>query len=73
MPEYEVKTALGTTKATSKHRLLGVEIDYKLSFHGHFQYAASELNSLSGVLRRLGTTNWGMNRYTPSKWRLFQH
>jgi hypothetical protein len=56
MPEDEVRTALGTIKATSKHRLLGVEIDYKLSFHGHL------LNRLSGVLRRLGTTNWGMNR-----------
>jgi hypothetical protein len=78
IPEDEVKTALGTMKATSKHRLLGVEIDYKLSFHGHLQNVASKLNGLSGVLRRFGTTNWGMNRSTrllrwPSKWRLFQH
>jgi hypothetical protein len=35
MPEDEVRTALGTIKAASKHRLLGVEIDYKLTFHGH--------------------------------------
>jgi hypothetical protein len=48
-PEDEVKTALGMIKATSKHRLLGVEIDYKLSFHGHLQNEASKLNRLSGV------------------------
>jgi hypothetical protein len=48
-PEDEIKTALGTIKATSKHRLLGVEIDYKLSFHGHLQNVASKLNRLSGV------------------------
>jgi hypothetical protein len=65
MPEDEVKTALGTIKATSKHRLLGVEIDYKLSFHGRLQNVASKLNRLSGVsIRRLGATNWGMNRST---------
>jgi hypothetical protein len=64
MPEDEVKTALGTIKATSKHRLLGVEIDYKLSFHGHLQNVASNLNRLSGVLRRLGAVNWGINRST---------
>jgi hypothetical protein len=62
MPGDEVRTALGTIKATSKHRLLGVEIDYKLSFHGHLQNVASKLNRLSGVLRRLETTKWGMNR-----------
>ncbi len=56
-PEDEVKTALGTTKATSKQWLLGVEIDYKLSFHGHLQNVASKLNRLSGVLR-------GTNRST---------
>ncbi len=35
--EDEVKTALGTIEATSKHRLLAVELDYKLTFHGHLQ------------------------------------
>jgi hypothetical protein len=64
MPEDEVKTALGTIKATSKHRLLGMEIDYKLTFNGHLQNVASKLNRLSGVLRRLGTTSWGMNGST---------
>jgi hypothetical protein len=64
LPEDEVRTALGTIKATSKHRLLGVEIDFKLTFHGHLQNVASKLNRLSGVLRRLGTTNWGMNHST---------
>jgi hypothetical protein len=52
MPEDEVNTALGTIKATSKHRLLGVEIDYKLCFHGHLQNVASKLNRLSGVLEQ---------------------
>ncbi len=61
MPEDEVKIALGTIQATLKHRLLGVEIDYKLSFHGHLQNVTSKLNRLSGVLRRLGATNWSMN------------
>jgi hypothetical protein len=72
-PEDEIKTALGTIKAPSKQRLLGVEIDHELSFYGHLQNVASKLKRLSGVLRRLGTTNWGMNRSTASKWRLFQH
>jgi hypothetical protein len=53
-PEDEVKTALGKIKATSKHRLLGVEIDCKLSFHGHLQNVASKLNRLSGSTQSKG-------------------